>query len=72
MKKIKQKYSVDSIRVGKCRAGEDLLACTGGCNEYETGNGCARCAQNQRVSISITCDGQGDLTDEVSSCGKGN
>ena len=66
---IRQTYSEDSIRVGECRAGEDLMACTGGCNEYETGNGCAKCTQNQGVSVSIACADQGDI---YSSCEQGS
>ena len=64
-----QRYSEDSIRVGDCRVGENLMNCTGGCNEYQTGNGCAACSKNQDVSVRITCADQGDI---VSSCLEGN
>ena len=66
MEKIKNKYSEDSIRVGSCREKEDLMNCTGGCNEYKTGMGCARCSANDPVSITIACAGQSDVH---SSCG---
>ena len=65
----RQKYPTDSIIVGKCKEGEKLTACTGGCNTYETGNGYVLCAQSQSVSVSITCAGHGDV---ISSCGKDN
>ena len=69
LQKITDMYLVDSLRVGTCKAGEDMMACTGGCNDYETGNGCAECALGKPVSISITCDGQGGI---FSSCEQGN
>ena len=69
LQRIGHTYSEDSVRVGYCNEGEDLLACTGGCNEYETGYGngnSGSCTKNDKVSVSITCVEQSDI---FSSCG---
>ena len=67
LQKIRRRYSKDALRVGRCREGEDLMACTWGCNEYETGVGCASCSKSDAQSISITCTDQTDIV--ASSCG---
>ena len=51
-------YSRDAIRVGQCNNGDTLERCTGGCNEYEVGNGgCANCVAGEDVKIKIACQG---------------
>ena len=55
--KTKQRYSEDSIRVGKCEEGEFLMACTDGSNSYETGGSCRA---GERAGITITCAEQGE------------
>ena len=53
----RNKYSIDAVRIGKCYPGEDLEACTGGCNDKGVGNGCAECAAGESVKITIKCEG---------------
>ena len=66
-----KKYSVDSIRVGKCHAGEELETCSGGCNDKGLGSGCAQCSAGALVKVSIRCEG-GTNGIELSTTCKGN
>ena len=50
------------MKVGGCYPEEDLIACTGGGNEYKTGGSCV---PGNKEGISITCSGQ---TNKYSSC----
>ena len=52
------RYDEDAIRIGRCRYGESLEACTGGCNERGVGDGCAACSVGNNVAITISCDGR--------------
>ena len=61
------KYTVDAITIGKCYAGEELEACSGGCNEKGVGNGCAECAAGESVKFTISCEGHNEGT-EKSTC----
>ena len=51
-------YSKDAIRIGLCKNSDTLERCTGGCNEYEVGNGCANCASGEEAKITIACQGE--------------
>ena len=55
-------YDEDSIKVGGCVPGDDLIDCTGGGNEYSTGGSCAF---GNKCGVSITCSG---LASRYSSC----
>ena len=61
-------YPSNALKVGKCRSGEDLTACTEGCNDRYVGDG-NDCSQGNTVGIKITCDGEGL---NVTSCSGGN
>ena len=54
-------YHVPAIHVGKCRAREELTACTGGHNHYTSRN----CNAGDKIGITITCNRQ---TETYSSC----
>ena len=47
-------YGVPAIHVGKCRAGEELTACTGTRNHYDSRN----CNAGDNIRITITCNRQ--------------
>ena len=49
----------DAVKVGKCQSNDQWFHCTGGCNELETGNGCAKCATGEMASIEIKCHQEG-------------
>ena len=66
LSRTKKTYDEDAIRIGKCRNGEELTACSEGCNEYKTGKGCANCAIGEKVGVSITCAGE---IERYASCG---
>ena len=64
--RINGRYPVANLRIGKCRAGQELISCTAGGNylnynilEYRY------CTPTESASISITCDQKGD---SYSSC----
>ena len=64
-----EKYLHSSFKVGKCNINENLLNCTGGCNDYQVGGYCgnqnmndvangnpgARCEKNYGPKISVQC-----------------
>ena len=57
----------DSIQVGQCSDGEELMACTAGYNEYSITNDCKRDSENgKKAGIRITCENQAD---RYTSCG---
>jgi hypothetical protein len=63
-----QSYATDSFRIGKCKAADDWMSCSGGCNDYEAGGRCANnspCTAGERVKITVACDGGSTKT---SSC----
>ena len=50
----------DGIRIGKCFSDDHWPECTGGCNDFETGNSCfqdngAKCTAGNGVSVEIHC-----------------
>ena len=50
----------DGIRIGKCFTDDHWPQCTGGCNDFETGNSCfqdnsAKCSAGNGVSVEIHC-----------------
>ena len=53
--KTRHRYSENSIRVGKCKEGQYLMACTDGSNSYKTGG---NCSAGKKAGIRITCDEQ--------------
>ena len=51
---------VDGIRIGKCFSDDHWPECTGGCNDFETGNSCfeakaGKCSAGDVGSIEIHC-----------------
>ena len=55
------KYPVASLRIGRCRAGEELTACTHGGNYLNHDRLQHRyCYPQETVSISIACDQQAE------------
>ena len=62
-----QSYDEESMKVGGCYPGEDLIDCTAGGNEYKIGGSCT---PGNDEGISISCSGQAE---QYSSClDKGN
>ena len=50
----------NGIRIGKCFIGDHWPECTGGCNDFETGNSCfdaagGKCSAGDVNSIEIHC-----------------
>ena len=45
----------DALSIGKCNEGDQLLSCSGGCNENELGSLCADCDAGSPASIEIAC-----------------
>ena len=64
------KYPVASLRIGRCRPGEELTDCTYGGNKLHDDDDIHEryCYPQQTVSISIACDQQ---TEKNSSCNAG-
>ena len=59
-KSTRVKYDVDSMPVGDCKPGEELIKCTGGGNAW--GNFDYRdgwCKKGTKVGVKVTCDESG-------------
>ena len=67
----RQKYSVDSFRIGRCNKGDVWLNCNGACNDYQVGGHCAngnlndmangnaiKCEKNHGPKVFIECLGE--------------
>ena len=66
-------YPVDSFKIGQCKAGNTLLECDGGCNDYNVGGYCSddgykNCNQGNQVKVTIECTGGTSTTQKTSSC----
>ena len=54
------KYDVDAMPVGKCKAGEPLTKCTGGGNEWGDLNGLhGWCKKGNTIGVKVICDPPG-------------
>ena len=68
VKDIRQRYPVANLRIGRCRAGEELISCTAGGNYLNYNILEVRyCTPTESASISITCD-QSRKGESYSSC----
>ena len=64
---VGSKYPVASVRIGRCKPGEELTSCTYGGNYLHKLN-YRYCHPQESISISITCT---QLTSAFSSCNTG-
>ena len=58
--RVNKPLASDAIRVGRCNFHDKWPQCTGGCNDFETGNSCfqdnsAKCSAGNGVSVEIHC-----------------
>ena len=67
VKWVGRKYPVASVRIGRCKTGEDLTRCTNGGNYLHHMN-YRYCYPQDSISISITC---AQLEKAYSSCNTG-
>ena len=65
-KKMDANYVENAIRVGKCKPGESISACTGGANSYELGSSCHA---GKNVKVTISCDGHTPGSEIISCIG---
>ena len=64
LERTNNKYDEDSIQVGHCNLGEELMACTGAGSKYRSDTDL--CQRGNSVGIRITCSNQAL---RYSSCG---
>ena len=65
-KKMDANYVENAIRVGKCKPGDSIGACTGGFNWYELDSSCHA---DKKVKVTISCDGHTPGSEIISCIG---
>ena len=68
MKVSNTNYGEDAIKVGSCKAGEDIASCTGEQNFYRVDSDCRPGTGNN--AFTITCAGNPEGTEKNSCTGK--
>merc|ERR1719422_1033998 len=53
-------FQTEAMQIGMCRSGEQIIGCTGGCNEWGVlPASCISCSPGTGIGVKVTCHGSG-------------